>query len=178
MRKPALLVAATAAAMLLLAVSTPAQAITDGVPDGDGHPNVGLMVAQTEEGEPMWRCSGTLISPTLYLTAGHCTSGAEKVEIWFDDDVRDAAAHDYPFTGDLSGMRGRISNQSMLGASQALIEAQAPLVELRDYHHKLKSQTAGEGSFTLEFSHYEAVPPRLQNELVTTFGKRRQEEAD
>jgi elongation factor G len=81
-------------------------------------------------------------------------------------------------TGDLSGMRGRISNQSMLGATQALIEAQAPLVELRDYHHKLKSHTAGEGSYTLEFSHYEAVPPRLQNELVTTFSKRRQEEVD
>jgi len=81
-------------------------------------------------------------------------------------------------TGDLSGMRGRISNQSMLGSSQALIQAQAPLVELRDYHHKLKSQTAGEGSFTLEFSHYEAVPPRLQSELVTTFSKRRQEEVE
>jgi elongation factor G len=81
-------------------------------------------------------------------------------------------------TGDLSGMRGRISNQSMLGAKQAMIEAQAPLVELRDYHHKLKSHTAGEGRFTLEFSHYEAVPPRLQNELVTTFGKRRQEDVD
>jgi elongation factor G len=81
-------------------------------------------------------------------------------------------------TGDLSGMRGRINNQSMLGSTQALIETQAPLVELRDYHHKLKSQTAGEGSFTLEFSHYEAVPPRLQNELVTTFSKRRQEEVD
>ena len=81
-------------------------------------------------------------------------------------------------TGDLSGMRGRINNQSMLGASQALIQAQAPLVELRDYHHKLKSHTAGEGSFTLEFSHYEAVPPRLQSELVNTFSKRRQEEVD
>jgi len=81
-------------------------------------------------------------------------------------------------TGDLSGMRGRISNQSMLGASQAVIEAQAPLAELRDYHHKLKSHTAGEGSFTLEFSHYEAVPPRVQQEMAGTFARRRQEEVD
>lgn len=103
MRKPALLVAATAATLLFLTVTTPAQAITDGVPDGDGHPHVGLMVAQTADGDPLWRCSGTLISPTLYLTAGHCTFGAEKVEIWFDDDVRDAAAHGYPETGEVSG---------------------------------------------------------------------------
>jgi elongation factor G len=81
-------------------------------------------------------------------------------------------------SGDLSGMRGRISNQSMVGASQAVIEAQAPLAELRDYHHKLKSHTAGEGSFTLEFSHYEPVPPRVQQEMTGTFARRRQEEAD
>jgi V8-like Glu-specific endopeptidase len=103
MRKPALALAATAAALLFLSIGSPAQAVTDGVPDGDGHPNVGLMVAQSEDGTPLWRCSGTLISPTVFLTAGHCTFGADSVEIWFDDDVRDAAAHDYPNEGDVSG---------------------------------------------------------------------------
>ena len=102
MRKPALAFAAAAAALLFLSVGAPAQAITDGVPDGDGHPEVGLMVAFDEDG-PVWRCSGTLVSPTVYVTAGHCTSGATHVELWFDDDVRDAAAHGYPNTGEVSG---------------------------------------------------------------------------
>ncbi|GAA5196005.1 trypsin-like serine protease [Microbacterium jejuense] len=102
MRKPALALAAAAAALLFLSVGTPAQAITDGVPDGDGHPDVGLMVAFDDEG-PAWRCSGTLVSPTVYVTAGHCTFGATHVELWFDDDVRDAAAHGYPNTGEVSG---------------------------------------------------------------------------
>ncbi|HET6302825.1 S1 family peptidase [Microbacterium sp.] len=102
MRKPALAVAAAAAALLFMSISTPAQAVTNGVPDGDGHPAVGLMVA-FQDGAPAWRCSGTLISPTLYLTAGHCTYGADHVEVWFDDDLRDAAATGYPFTGDVSG---------------------------------------------------------------------------
>ena len=48
-------------------------AVTDGELDGDGHPFVGLMIAQDADGNPLWRCSGTLLSPTLYLTAGHCT---------------------------------------------------------------------------------------------------------
>lgn len=101
MRHKALLTALAALTLVGLA-APPASAITDGVPDGDGHPYVGLMVAFVD-GEPAWRCSGTLISPTLYLTAGHCTYGADHVEIWFDDDVRDAVASDYPNTGDVGG---------------------------------------------------------------------------
>jgi secreted trypsin-like serine protease len=78
--------------------------VTDGEPDGENHPYVGLMVAQTAAGAPLWRCSGTLISPTLFLTAGHCTEApAGHVEIWFDADVTDAAAQNYPFTGDVGG---------------------------------------------------------------------------
>jgi V8-like Glu-specific endopeptidase len=102
MRKPAFALAATAAALLFISLATPAQAITDGVPDGDDHPDVGLMVAFDDEG-PAWRCSGTLISPTVYVTAGHCTYGATSVQLWFDDDLRDAAVHNYPFIGEVSG---------------------------------------------------------------------------
>ncbi|MBI2323931.1 MAG: trypsin-like serine protease [Chloroflexi bacterium] len=76
-------------AALVLAVamgSTPASAITDGTLDGDGHPYVGLMVFQLADGR--FRCSGTLISSTKFLTAGHCTSGViGKVQIWFLADV-------------------------------------------------------------------------------------------
>ncbi len=62
------------------------------------------MVAQTEAGDPLWRCSGTLISPTIYITAGHCTFGAEHVEIWFQSDLEpDPAALGYPFTGQVGG---------------------------------------------------------------------------
>lgn len=90
--------------VLALSVVGAAQAVTDGEPDGDGHPYVGLMVAQTEDGTPLWRCSGTLISPTLFLTAGHCTFGAGHVEIWFDADVESGVpANGYPFTGDVGG---------------------------------------------------------------------------
>jgi elongation factor G len=81
-------------------------------------------------------------------------------------------------TGDLSGMRGRISNQNMLGSALAVIEAQAPLAELRDYHHRLKARTSGAGNFTLEFSHYEPVPPRVQADMLGAFARRKQEDTD
>lgn len=89
---------------LILGAAVPAGAITDGELDGSGHPYVGLMVAQTAGGAPLWRCSGTLISPTVYVTAGHCTSGAGHVEIWFDADVQSGIpANGYPSTGEVGG---------------------------------------------------------------------------
>jgi hypothetical protein len=65
--------ASLAAASLLVAVfATPAGAITHGSLDGSGHPYVGLMTAHAAGGQYLWRCSGTLISPTVFVTAGHC----------------------------------------------------------------------------------------------------------
>lgn len=92
---------------LMLVVSTfgMASAVTDGEPDGEGHPYVGLMVAQDARGNPLWRCSGTLLSPTLFLTAGHCTeSPAAHVEIWFASDVEAGIpANGYPYDGEVGG---------------------------------------------------------------------------
>jgi V8-like Glu-specific endopeptidase len=83
----------------------PAGAVTDGELDGEGHPYVGLMVAQDKKGNPLWRCSGTLLSPTLFLTAGHCTEApARRAEIWFDADVESGIpANGYPNDGDVGG---------------------------------------------------------------------------
>ena len=92
--------------LVILAVAVfPVGAVTDGQPDGEGHPYVGLMVAQTAAGAPLWRCSGTLISPTVFLTAGHCTEApAAHVEIWFDADVESGIpGNGYPFAGDVFG---------------------------------------------------------------------------
>jgi hypothetical protein len=86
----------------------PASAITrGGTVDTEGEfPHVGLMVGFVFDGRavvPAWRCSGTLVSPTLFVSAGHCTSGAIHVEIWFGWDVRSAAEPTYPFVGDVGG---------------------------------------------------------------------------
>ena len=92
---------------LVLALSTigGARAVTDGELDGNRHPYVGLMVAQDAKGNPLWRCSGTLLNSTLFLTAGHCTEApAAHVEIWFASDVESGIpANGYPNKGDVGG---------------------------------------------------------------------------
>lgn len=103
--KRSLLAALTAIAVLLVVTVVPAAAVTDGDLDGNGHPYVGLMVAQDADGTPLWRCSGTLLSSRLFLTAGHCTDApAAHVEIWFAADVESGIpGNGYPNTGDVGG---------------------------------------------------------------------------
>lgn len=96
-------IVASTLAMVAMVTAGPTAAVTNGDFDGENHPHVGLMVAFVN-GTPSWRCSGTLIAPTVYLTAGHCTYGATSVQIWFDADVQTPIpTKPYPFTGDVGG---------------------------------------------------------------------------
>ena len=79
-----------------------AHAITDGSADGNGHPFVGLLVFDVG-GSPAWRCSATLLSPTILLTAGHCADGARSGRVWFEADVEsNRVALGYPRGGSTS----------------------------------------------------------------------------
>jgi hypothetical protein len=88
--------------VLLLAASIgTVGAVRNGEPDGDGHPQVGIMVAADFDTGSAWRCSGALISPTVFLTAGHCTYGADIAWVWFESEI--TAGMGWPFSGDITG---------------------------------------------------------------------------
>jgi elongation factor G len=73
------------------------------------------------------------------------------------------------FTGDVAGnlssTRGRMSGMEVIDGIQH-IKAHSPLASMLDYSTQLRSITAGEGTFTMKFSHYESVPPNLQADIV------------
>jgi len=68
--------------------------------------------------------------------------------------------------GELSGHRGQIKGSDAPRPGLVQITAQAPLSELEHFPARLKSLTAGHGTYNLEFSHYEPAPPQLQQKLV------------
>ena len=79
-------------------------------------------------------------------------------------------------TGDLSGKRGRIQGTDILPGGMAMVKAQAPLAEVMQYQSQLKSVTGGQGSFAMELSHYEPVPPQVQAAVVAQYKPKAEEE--
>lgn len=87
------------AGLATAAVASPASAITWGTPDGDGHPNVVTLIF-VQNGEGYYSCTGTLLTPYVVLTAGHCTEGAGQANdaTWVrnDPDIDAAIASELP----------------------------------------------------------------------------------
>ncbi len=79
-------------------------------------------------------------------------------------------------TGDLSGKRGRIQGTDILPGGMAQVKAQAPLSEVMQYQSQLKSVTGGQGSFVMELSHYEPVPPQVQQHIAAQYKPKAEEE--
>ena len=75
-------------------------------------------------------------------------------------------------TGNLAGRRARISGTESLRGGLVTVKADIPLSSLSDYHTELKSLTQGQGTFTMEFSHYDPVPHSVQQELQKAFKPR------
>lgn len=93
--KRATLLASVAAGALIMSVAGQATAITNDYVDDFEHPFVGLVVFYDEAGEFSHRCTGSLLTPTVLLTAGHCTAGAASARVYFQ---QDAGAHFDPAT--------------------------------------------------------------------------------
>jgi len=72
-------------------------------------------------------------------------------------------------TGDLNGRRGRINAVDTLAGGMSQIKAVAPLAEVMTYNNQLRSVTSGQGSFIMEFSHYDVVPPQVQAKIVAAY---------
>jgi len=81
--------------------------------------------------------------------------------------AQDSAMGD--LAGDLSGRRGRISGSEAKSLGRIAIDGEVPLAELEGYESRLKSMTGGEGTYSIELSHYEAVPASIQKKLQDAF---------
>ncbi len=121
-----MLACAKALGILLFAIA-PAQAITYGELDGNGHPNVGAMMVDAGRGLRAI-CSGTLISPKIFLTAAHCIEAAEsrgitQAFVSFDSELTEVST---VFPGKMRMNPGYNKSQSDTG-DIAVIELDQPV---------------------------------------------------
>jgi len=79
-------------------------------------------------------------------------------------------------TGDLASKRGRVQGQDTLPGNFITIKAQVPLSEVTQYNSQLKSVTGGRGSYSMTLSHYELVPPNVQQQIVAQYAKKKEED--
>ncbi|MDT8303415.1 MAG: elongation factor G [Sedimentisphaerales bacterium] len=77
--------------------------------------------------------------------------------------------------GDMASKRGRVIGQDMLPGNYIVVKAQVPLSEVTQYNGQLKSVTGGRGSYSMSLSHYEIVPPNVQQQIVAQYAKKESE---
>jgi elongation factor G len=79
-------------------------------------------------------------------------------------------------TGRLASKRARINGTDSVRGGELVVKAQVPLAEVTDYSNELKAITGGLGRYSIEFSHYEPVPPQVQKQLTESYKPRAEEE--
>jgi len=78
--------------------------------------------------------------------------------------------------GDLSAKRGHITGTDSRGQGKIIVNGKVPLAELNDYQSRLNSLTSGRGHYAIELSHYAAVPPHIQQQLMAGFKLKEEDE--
>jgi len=131
--------------------------------DGKTHPVDSKDIAFQIAGREVFRkaflqCKPVLLEPIVHLEV---TVPNDKV-----GDIQ----------GDLASRRGRPEGQDMLPGGLSVISGRVPLAEMSDYHSRLSSITGGQGSYTMELSHYENVPGNVQQQIIDAAKKAHEEE--
>ena len=141
----------------------PMQDIRVTVYDGKTHPVDGKEIAFISAGKKAFMEAAALARPIVLEPIVNVELTAPEAAI---GDV----------SGDISSRRGQITGHEVGRGGMLTVNAQAPLAELENLQSRLKSLTGGQGSYTLEFSHYQEVPPNVQQQLAAKFKPQAEDE--
>jgi len=141
----------------------PMQDIKVAITDGKHHPVDSKEIAFKTAGKHAFIDAVTKAKPVL-------------LEPIVDMEISVPAANMGDIASDLATRRGRIQGQEIVPGNMAVVRAQAPLAEVMQYNSQLRSITGGQGSYSMELSHYEPVPANVQQQIVAAAVKRHDED--
>ncbi|MEO8328931.1 MAG: trypsin-like serine protease [Candidatus Nanopelagicales bacterium] len=178
MTRPLRTLIGAAVSTLMIALATvPALAITGGEPDGEGHPNVAMILFYDATGR--YRCTATLASPTVLITAAHCTDGTVgKTAVTFDPVISEAGPFPIPAAADPT-VGYTAAELSKLGLLSGTAYAHPKYSDFTDMDHwndvgviVLDAPVRGIEPADLAPLHYldSFMPPKLRKTLFTTVG--------
>jgi elongation factor G len=98
------------------------------------------------------------------------------LEPWVHVEITAPSKYMGDIASDMSTKRGRVQNSEMLGADVALIRCLAPFSELQNYSNELKSMTAGQATYAIEFSHDDQTPSHIMQQVVAAYKPKAEEE--
>ncbi len=124
-----------------------------------------------DSNEAAFRMAGSCCFRDVFLQSKPCL-----LEPVMHLEVTVPADHVGAVTSDLNPRRGRMEGMDTLPGGMTVVQARAPMAELTTYARTLSSMTGGQGSFTLEFSHYEQVPAHEQQKIVAAAQMKHDEE--
>jgi elongation factor G len=139
----------------------PLQDISVSIYDGKHHPVDSKEVAFRTAGREAFKDGVTNAKPVL-------------LEPIVNIEVTIPAENVGDITGDLASKRGRVLGQDTLPGNIIVIKAQVPLAEVAQYNSQLKSVTGGRGSYSMTLSHYELVPPNVQQQIIAQYSKKKE----
>ena len=140
----------------------PATGVRVKVYDGKHHPVDSKEIAFVTAGRNAFRDAFSKARPVL-------------LEPVADVEVTAPASSMGDITAGLSGKRGQVDATTMLPGDMCLIHAKVPLSEMMSYTAELKSMTSGQGSFVMDFSHSQACPPNVQEQVIAAHERELQE---
>jgi hypothetical protein len=176
-----------AVAVALLTFAGVAFAITNGGPDGNGHPSVGALLAPQAFSDGTWEeCTGTLISPTVFLTAEHCDEGLTTVKVTFDSTYNSATGTTYSGTwhgdpdysknqGDPHDLAVVVLDKPVTGVTPSRLPALGQLdslshgASITSVGYGAQSVTMGKGGATFHYADIRYVATGSVNAVTPTW---------
>lgn len=124
-----------------------------------------------DSSEAAFKTAGRMVFRNAFQKANPCLlEPVVKMDITVpEDNVGDVYSH-------MSGHGGQVKGSESAGGNLQTIHAESPLREVTTFARTLSSMTGGEGSYTMDFSHYAVVPGNVQREIMAQFKEEEEDE--